>query len=65
MMNSCSWAVCYDIDGKFFDDKKAHTNTVAVFRYPHLAEEFIEKYLPSENRHRFYIKHIDGGDSNQ
>ena len=64
-MNGCSWAVCYDIDGKYCDDKKAGTVTVAMFRYPYLAEEFIEKCLPSENRHRFYIKHVDGGDSNQ
>ena len=30
MMNNCSWAVCYDIDGKYYDDKKTRTTITAL-----------------------------------
>ena len=59
MNNLCPWAVCYDIDSKHYDDRKRRAGITAVFRDPHLADEFIEKCLPEETRSRFYVKHID------
>lgn len=59
MNNLCTWAVCYDIDGKNYDDGKSRTSITAVFVYPHLAEEFIEKCLPEETRSRFYVQNLD------
>lgn len=54
----CRWAVCYDIDGKNYDDRQPRTRTVAVFELPYQAEDFIEKCLPADNRERFYIIQI-------
>ena len=51
----CTWAVVYDIDGRYYDDRQTRTDVTAVFKYPHLAEEFINNYLPEETRERFYI----------
>lgn len=58
-MNLCKWIVAYNIDGKFYDDGKERTSVVATFRHPWLAEDFIEKCLPAENRKRFYVIHED------
>lgn len=55
---NCFWAVCYDVDGKHFDDGKKKTSITALFAYPFQAEEFIEKILPPETKDRFYIKHV-------
>lgn len=55
----CKWAVVYDIDGKYMDDRQAATMVTATFHDPHLAEEFIEKCLPKETKSRFRIEHID------
>lgn len=54
----CMWAVCYDVDGKHFDDGKNKTSITALFSYPFQAEEFIEKVLPAETKGRFYVKNI-------
>lgn len=56
--NLCSWSVCFDIDGKNYDDGKPRTSTVAVFKTPNSAEAFIEKCLPADTRSRFYVVHI-------
>ena len=53
-ISSCTWAVCYDIDGKYQDDGKTRTCVVAVFRFPFEAQDFIEKCLPQNGR--FYVK---------
>ena len=55
----CKWAVVYAIDGKYMDDGKTATKVTAIFDFPHLAEDFIEKCLPKETRERFRIEHID------
>ena len=52
----CNWAVCYDIDGSNYDDHQTRTAIAAIFRYPHDAENFIEKCTPKETRSRFYVK---------
>lgn len=57
-MDMCNWAVCYDVDGKNYDDGKTRTQTVALFRFPHAAEDFIRLCLPEETRSRFYVKNI-------
>ena len=54
----CSWAVCYDIDGRYYDDGKTKTVIAAVLRYPFDAERFIDEFLPKENKDRFYIKRL-------
>lgn len=56
---SCKWAVVYDIDSKYMDNRKIATEVTAIFDSPHLAEEFIEKCLPEETKKRFRIEHID------
>lgn len=53
-ISSCTWAVCYDIDGKHQDDGRTKTRVVAVFRFPFEAQDFIEKCLPKNGR--FYVK---------
>jgi len=58
-MTNCKWAVAYKIDGSFYDDRKERTAVTALFNYPHLAEEFIAKCLPAENRERFFVVNID------
>ena len=57
--NHCKWAVAYKIDGKFYDDGQERTSIVAVFNDPWKAQDFIEKCLPSENKTRFFVEHID------
>ena len=52
----CNWAVCFDIDGSNYDDHQTRTAIAAIFRYPHDAENFIEKCTPQETRSRFYVK---------
>lgn len=54
----CNWAVCYDIDGKHYDDGKTRTAIAAILRYPFDAERFIETFLPERNRDRFYVKRL-------
>lgn len=54
----CSWAVCYDIDGKYYDDGKPRTQISAILPYPFEAERLIESFLPQENKGRFYIKRL-------
>lgn len=54
----CYWAVCYDADGKHFDDRKKKSFVTALFSNPFQAEDFIEKVLPKETKDRFYIEHI-------
>lgn len=58
-MEFCKWAVVFFIDGSNYDDGKQRMSVTAVFRYPHQAEEFIEKCLPAENRHRFSVVNTD------
>ena len=53
-ISSCTWAGCYDIDGKYQDDGKTRACVVAVFRFPFEAQDFIEKCLPKNGR--FYVK---------
>lgn len=53
-ISSCTWAVCYDVDAKHFDDRENKTFVVAVFRDPFEAQDFIDKCLPQNGR--FYIK---------
>lgn len=53
----CTWAVCYDIDGKTQDDGKTKRTICAWFRNPVNAEDFIANCIPEETRSRFYIKH--------
>ena len=43
----CCWAVCYDIDGKYYDDGKTRTAIAAI-----------DTFLPQENKDRFYIKRL-------
>lgn len=45
MKHLCTWAVCYDIDGSQYDDHQPRTSVTAIFRDPHLAEDFIAKCL--------------------
>lgn len=54
----CSWAICFDIDGKNYDDRKPKTSIVATFRDPNSAEDFIRNCLPAETSNRFYIVRI-------
>ena len=54
----CTWAVCYDIDGKNYDDGQTRTSVTALFKDPYLAEDFISKCLPAETRSRFYVKRM-------
>lgn len=56
--NFCVWAVCFDIDGKLYDDQKPRIGVSALFKYPEHAERFISEVLPAESRNRFYIIHI-------
>lgn len=51
----CGWAVCYDIPGEYYDDRKERTSIVATFRHPANAEDFIKKCMPEETKSRFYI----------
>ena len=55
----CNWAVCFDIDGSNYDDHKPRTTIVAIFRYPHDAESFIDRCTPQETRSRFYVKRLN------
>lgn len=55
----CRWAVCYDIDGKEYDDRNPRTSTAATFSDPYSAEDFINKCLPAETRSNFYIVRIN------
>lgn len=57
-MKTLYWAVCYDIDGKNYDDGKTRVITVAAFHDPFAAQDFIDKCLPTENHDRFYIKNL-------
>ena len=50
-----TWAVCFKIDGKNYDDKKARISTVALFNTPQNAEDFIDKCMPAETKERFFI----------
>ena len=54
----CNWAVCYDIDGSNYDAPQTKTVIAAIFRYPHDAENFIERCTPQETRGRFYLKRL-------
>lgn len=54
----CNWAVCYDIDGRFYDDRKPRTAIAAILRYPLDAQRFIAEFVPEETRSRFYVKHL-------
>ena len=54
----CCWAVCYDIDGKYYDDGKTRTAIAAILRYPLDAQRFIDTFLPQENKDHFYIKRL-------
>lgn len=60
-MNNLNWLVCYDIDGSNYDDKQTRTVAIAAFTVPFAAQDFIEKCLPPENHHRFYVKHKEAG----
>lgn len=51
----CNWAVCFDIAGCNYDDKKERTSIVATFHNPINAEDFINKALPKDTKDRFYI----------
>lgn len=53
------WAVCSTIPADTQDDKTEKVSVVAVFDYPILAEDFIEKCLPKETKYRFYIVPIN------
>lgn len=57
--DNCNWAVCSDIDGKTQDDGQTKRTVTAWFKYPTLAEGFINNVLPAENKERFYILHRD------
>lgn len=61
---SCHWAVVSTKPGKFYDDGKPRTSCTAIFLYPHLAEEFIEKIIPAETRDRFQIVRMEELDNN-
>lgn len=58
-MNDCTklmrWAVAFKIDGKNYDDGNTRVSTVAVFKNPINAEDFIDKCMPSETKERFFI----------
>lgn len=58
-MLECKWAVAYKIKEELFDDRKERTCITALFRYPDLAQDFIDKVLPEETRHMFFVTHID------
>lgn len=53
------WAVAFKIDGKNYDDGKTRVSTVAVFKTPINAEDFIDKCMPAENAERFFIINVD------
>lgn len=53
--DSLKWAVCYTIPAATQDDKKEKVETVAVFRYPYQADDFINKCLPEETKEKFFV----------
>lgn len=55
----CKWAVCYDTDGKNYDDRRPRTSIIALFHWPDAAEDFIKKVLPDATRDRFYVKRLE------
>ena len=61
IVKGCRWAAAYDVDGKYQDDGESKTEVSAVFRFPHLAEEFIAKCMPGETRSRFRVLCTEDG----
>lgn len=59
VFDSCNWAVCYTIPAETQDDRKPGRIVSAWFDKPFLAQDYIDKVLPQENRDRFYVVHRD------
>ena len=57
--NLIDWAVVSKIEKTDDGVKVEYYQVVARFDYPNLAEDFINKCLPEENRDRFQIIHMD------
>jgi hypothetical protein len=55
----CKWAVAFKIDGRNYDDRQERTNVVAIFCYPHQAQDFIDKCIPADTKERFFIINTD------
>ena len=57
--NSINWAVVSKIEKTDNGVKVEYYQVIARFDYPNLAEDFINKCLPEENRERFQVIHMD------
>lgn len=55
----CKWAVAFKIGKENYDDKKERISITALFRYPDLAQEFIDKCLPEETKESFFVIYVD------
>lgn len=55
----CKWAVAYKIGGENYDDRKERIGVTALFNYPDLAQDFINKCLPEETKEKFFVIYVD------
>ena len=58
MYNDCKWAVIAKCQAKNGGVWEPFEKVVAMFCYPHEADDFIMKCLPEENRDCFYKKYL-------
>lgn len=56
--NTCDWAVVATCEVKNNGVKETFKKIIATFNYPFLAQDYIDKCLPVENKHRFEVKAI-------
>lgn len=55
MKNTCEWAVVATCTAKNNGVNEEFQKIIATFEYPFLANDYIEKCLPIENRNNFEI----------
>lgn len=53
-----NWAVVATRIAKNNGKIESHERIIAIFDYAHLAQDYIDKCLPPENRDRFKIERI-------
>lgn len=53
--NTCTWAVVATCEAKNNGVIETFKKIIATFDYPFLAQDYIEKCLPLENRNKFEV----------
>lgn len=57
-INKLQWAVVAKCSAKNDGVVEEWEQISALFPYPNLAQDYIDKVLPAENRDRFRIEHL-------